>query len=82
MRGGRAARATSTQRIGVPRTREEVLGREKLGEVEENANARHYYLTQARETRRGEVEYFHPPLSTLMLHQFKLSAFMASLTDH
>ena len=54
----------------------------QLGKAEENANARHYYLTQARETRLGTVDYFQPTPSPLMLQQFKLETFLSSLAVH
>ena len=54
----------------------------QLGEAEENANARHYYLTQARETRLGTVDYFQPTPSRGMLEQFKLETILASLSVH
>ena len=54
----------------------------KLGEQENNANARHYYLSQAREIKLGEYDFFQPKPSKMMLAQFKLSSIFESLVVH
>lgn len=50
-----------------------------LGEREENANARHYYLTEAVEIRDGFVASESAKVTTETLSQFPLSGFFKSL---
>ena len=51
-----------------------------LGRKEENANARHYYLTEALETKKGKPVVIDSKITPEQLSQFPLDCFFAALS--